>query len=314
MGLETGTYINSLDADNPLGSDGKSAGDDHIRLLKSTIKATFPNVTGAITPTQTELNYVAGVTSLIQTQLNGLSTNKQAAHDNLTAESGLTGAADKLSYYTGLGAKALTSFFAWGRSFLGAADVAAARTVLAAQEALVSGTNIKTVGGESLLGSGDVTVGPTLGTAVAAASQTSIDFTGIPAGVNRITVMLYGLSLSSTSYPRFQLGDAGGVETSGYVGYDWYDQGGGGSAAFSAGFDSYGVGSAAAQTLTGKLVLDRVDGNKWEASGMITADGTAINSKVIGRKELSGELDRVRVTTASGTDTFDAGSVNISYE
>lgn len=76
MGLESATYINSLDANNPTGSDTKAAGDDHLRLIKSTIKATFPNATGAITATQTELNFMVGVTSLVQTQLNALSADK----------------------------------------------------------------------------------------------------------------------------------------------------------------------------------------------------------------------------------------------
>lgn len=70
MALETGTYISDLVATNPTATDLKSQGDDHIRLLKSTIKASFPNVTGAATPTHNELNYVAGVTSAIQTQIN----------------------------------------------------------------------------------------------------------------------------------------------------------------------------------------------------------------------------------------------------
>lgn len=69
MALETGTYISDLVTTNPVAADPKSAGDDHLRLLKSTIKATFPNVTGAVTATHTELNYVDGVTSAIQTQL-----------------------------------------------------------------------------------------------------------------------------------------------------------------------------------------------------------------------------------------------------
>ena len=47
MGLESGTYINELVASNPAGSDGKNAGDDHIRLIKSTLLATFANFTGA---------------------------------------------------------------------------------------------------------------------------------------------------------------------------------------------------------------------------------------------------------------------------
>lgn len=56
MSLETATYINGLVATNPLGSDPISSGDDHIRLIKSTVLATFPNLTGAVTKTQTQLN------------------------------------------------------------------------------------------------------------------------------------------------------------------------------------------------------------------------------------------------------------------
>jgi len=63
MALETGTYINSLNASNPASTDGLAQADDHIRLLKSTIKATLPNVTGAITPSHTELNVLDGVTA-----------------------------------------------------------------------------------------------------------------------------------------------------------------------------------------------------------------------------------------------------------
>lgn len=69
MALESATYISDLVSTNPTSSDNLSQGDDHLRLLKSTIKATFPNVSGAVTPTHTELNYVDGVTSAIQTQL-----------------------------------------------------------------------------------------------------------------------------------------------------------------------------------------------------------------------------------------------------
>lgn len=56
MALETATYINQLNAANPVGSDPIASGDDHIRLIKSAIKATFPNITGPITPTQDDLN------------------------------------------------------------------------------------------------------------------------------------------------------------------------------------------------------------------------------------------------------------------
>lgn len=69
MGLETGTYISDLVSTNPAFGDVVSQGDDHIRLIKATVKATFPNLAGAVTPTHTELNYVDGVTSAIQPQL-----------------------------------------------------------------------------------------------------------------------------------------------------------------------------------------------------------------------------------------------------
>lgn len=59
MGLETGTYISDLNSANPTATDVKSEGDDHLRLIKSTVKATFPNVSGAATPTHTELNFLA---------------------------------------------------------------------------------------------------------------------------------------------------------------------------------------------------------------------------------------------------------------
>ena len=72
MTVESATYIDDLNATYPAGTDAKSEGDDHIRLIKSTLKATFPAVEGAVTPTHTELNYVDGVTSAIQTQLNAI--------------------------------------------------------------------------------------------------------------------------------------------------------------------------------------------------------------------------------------------------
>mgnify|MGYP003527062657 CR=1 FL=1 len=56
MGLESASYPNQLVATNPTGSDPKSTADDHIRLLKSVIQATFPNLTGAVTLSQTDLN------------------------------------------------------------------------------------------------------------------------------------------------------------------------------------------------------------------------------------------------------------------
>lgn len=69
MTVESATYINGLNAANPDGATSNvSEGDNHLRLIKSTIKATFPNVAGAVTATHTQLSYVTGVTSAIQAQ------------------------------------------------------------------------------------------------------------------------------------------------------------------------------------------------------------------------------------------------------
>jgi len=85
MALESATYISDLVSTNPTGADSRATADDHLRLIKSTIKTTFPNVSGAVTPTHTELNYVAGVTSAIQTQLGG----KLGTSNSNVAASGL---------------------------------------------------------------------------------------------------------------------------------------------------------------------------------------------------------------------------------
>ena len=69
MALETGTYISDLVSTNPVATDGLRQADDHLRLIKSTILATFPSVTGAINSTHTELNIVDGDTAATSTTL-----------------------------------------------------------------------------------------------------------------------------------------------------------------------------------------------------------------------------------------------------
>ena len=63
MALENGTYVNSLVPANPASTDGLAQADDHIRLIKSTLKNTFPNLTGAVTVTQADLNNTASIPS-----------------------------------------------------------------------------------------------------------------------------------------------------------------------------------------------------------------------------------------------------------
>ena len=69
MALETGTYINSLNGSNPTATDALAQADDHLRLIKNTIKNTFPNISGAVDATHTELNIMDGGTSATSTTL-----------------------------------------------------------------------------------------------------------------------------------------------------------------------------------------------------------------------------------------------------
>lgn len=79
MSLETGTYINSLVVTNPTSTDPKSEGDDHLRLLKSTIKNTFPNINAAVTVTDEEINAITTIASL----------TKKIVYGNVSASGGI---------------------------------------------------------------------------------------------------------------------------------------------------------------------------------------------------------------------------------
>lgn len=103
MPLETGTYISDLVATNPLNTDVVSSGDDHLRLLKSTIKATFPSITGAVTKTQTQLNRdIAGTSNQITV------TNGSGAAGNPTIS--LPAAVITTSYQGGAGSASVPTF------------------------------------------------------------------------------------------------------------------------------------------------------------------------------------------------------------
>ena len=96
MALEdlTGTkYLDDLNASNPAAGDNVSEGDDHIRGIKNVLKLTFPNVDAAVNATPTELNYVDGVTSAIQTQLDAKVSNATHTGD-VTGSGALTIAVD----------------------------------------------------------------------------------------------------------------------------------------------------------------------------------------------------------------------------
>ena len=147
------------------------------------------------------------------------------------------------------------------------------------------------------------------GTAVASTSGTSVDFTSIPSWVKRVTVMFNGVSVSGTSNILVQIGTSGGVVATGYTASS-------SSGASSVGTTSVTVGfnirtGAGTDTIYGSMIISNISSNAWVSNHSL---GAALFYVGGGSITLSGTLDRVRITTVNGTDTFDAGSINLLWE
>jgi len=152
----------------------------------------------------------------------------------------------------------------------------------------------------------------TAGTAVASTSGTSIDFTSIPSWVKRITVMFNGVSLSGGSNFLIQVG-AGSVTSSGYTSaYSVARAASGLGGASTSGFIA--CSAAAADTMSGSITILTLGSNVWVSNHVLGDYTSQLTSQGGGNVTLGGTLDRVRITTVNGTDTFDAGSINILYE
>jgi len=151
------------------------------------------------------------------------------------------------------------------------------------------------------------------GTAQNSTSGTSIDFTGIPSWAKRVTVMFNGVSTNGSSVVEVRVG-SGSVSASGYYAVSSYGGGAGQYLQSSTGFNLDSSGIVAAATIrSGALVLTLIGANTWVGTGSNAA--VSQSSSLSGNSPaLSGTLDRVRITTVNGTDTFDAGSINILWE
>lgn len=157
----------------------------------------------------------------------------------------------------------------------------------------------------------------TFAAAVATTSGTAFDFTSIPAWVNEIDVIQNAVSTSGASSNALlvQIG-SGSVQTNGYASY---------AGVYTNANQTVTVGSTAGFVVTGSqgntsthngiLSLKRISGNTWVASGSgggLDGSGSNVARNSGGTVTLSGTLDRLRYTT-TGTDVFDAGSVNIVW-
>jgi hypothetical protein len=151
----------------------------------------------------------------------------------------------------------------------------------------------------------------TSGTAVASTSGTSIDFTGIPNWVKRITVMFQGVSTNGTSNIIVRLGTSSGIITTGYVS---------GSSTSSGTNTTYTDGliavnsAVAGENYTGNIVIYNISGTTW-VSANHCANMTTGNTRIGGGSiDIAETLTQLSITTVSGALVFDAGIINILYE
>ena len=296
--------------------------DNIATAVNSKADTASPTFTGTLTASALSVSgtsTLTGVATLTaQPTLSSLTASKPVFTDaskglvstgTLGADQGGTGVVNNVAMtVTGSGN------FAYTRTLTGATNVTFPTTgtlaTLAGSETFTNKTLTSPIIGGTPTGVGVLTSG----TAVASTSGTSIDFTGIPSWVKRITVMLSAVSTSGTSLMRFQLGISTGVETTGYLAAGG-QLGASVSAAFAtSGFDSNGD-SGAAFSRNGALIFSLLGSNTWTLTGSYNIGaGQNFMYFLTGTKVLGGTLDRLRITTVNGTDTFDAGSINILYE
>ena len=147
------------------------------------------------------------------------------------------------------------------------------------------------------------------------ALTTAVLFSSIPSWVKRITVMLNGVSTTSTGVPTLRLGTTSGVENTGYTSSINLVATSSviGQVSATSGFELVTTGIAAS-LYSGNIVLTNISGNSWILSGSLGVPSSGYSYLCAGNKALAGVLTQLQLTTTGGTDTFDAGSINIMYE
>ena len=175
----------------------------------------------------------------------------------------------------------------------------------------------RTINGIAFDGTANITIpsgGITLATAQTPSGVNSVDFTGIPSSAKRITVMFSGVSTSAASDVLIRLGTSSGIENSGYTSHAMYD-GSERSGTVTNGL-ILEVTSVATTARFGTIVLSLIGSDTWVSAGIIAGlNGSSImvNNNSNGTKTMPAALDRIQITTVTGTN-FDAGTINISYE
>jgi hypothetical protein len=183
--------------------------------------------------------------------------------------------------------------------------------VLASSATLSSPTiNSPTFGGTPTMGASFITRMSAGG--VSASGNTSVDFSSMPSWINTITVMFRNISTVSNDNILVQLGTSSGFTTSGYVSTSIDFDGSGGVAANSTAglLVKLNPGS---NIVNGTMIIAYTGSNAW-VNNHTMSNNTNIMTVGGGTIALGGTLDRVRITTVSGTDPFDSGTINVSYQ
>lgn len=243
------------------------------------------------------------------TGLSGASVIRITTDSTLRTITGLAGGADGrvvcIDYISGSGGLKLADDSASSTAanrFDLAADVTLTAPCIAVLKYDATSSRWRVMAAQS---SGSATI--TLGTPQATTSGTSIDFTSIPSGTKMIIVNLNGVSTSGTSIALVQLGDSGGVENTGYSGST-------ANTLYTDGarlYTTWAASTIAHGTIT--IVLINSSTKTWAITGVLGYSNAGLSNNLGYTKSLSADLDRIRLTTVGGTDTFDAGEINILY-
>lgn len=139
-----------------------------------------------------------------------------------------------------------------------------------------------------------------------------VDFVGIPSWAKKITIVLNNVSTGGNNVYSVQVGGSGGIQSNGYTSQAW--AGTASTGVVTNGF-ILGTINGASFNMTGVVTLVNTGTNTWVCAGSLAfMNVTSVGLHSAGYVVTTGALERVRITTVGGIDTFDSGNINVFYE